>query len=272
MSEQTPYVLGHSDTELRRLESQARAVDPITRRFFVEAGVSAGMRVLDVGSGGGDVALLLADLVGPGGEVVGFDPSEVGITAARRKVAARGLSNVTFHAGTIDSIDLGDPFDAVAGRYVLQFQADPAELLAAVASHARPDGIVVFHELDWSGVSSDPLAPTYEQVCRWLQVAIGESGASLHSGLGLPATYASAGLGDPVLRIEQRAGAGTSAREVLERVTHLAESLAPTLIRLGIASTTDLDVDTLLDRMLAEVVDRRSLVRAHLQVGAWART
>lgn len=64
------YVLGHSDAELRRLETQARVKDPITRRFFVEAGVGPGMRVLDVGSGAGDVALLLAELVGESGQVV----------------------------------------------------------------------------------------------------------------------------------------------------------------------------------------------------------
>ena len=58
------YVLGHSDRELERLTTQARLVDPITRHFFVQAGITSGMRVLDVGSGPGDVAFLAAELVG----------------------------------------------------------------------------------------------------------------------------------------------------------------------------------------------------------------
>jgi cyclopropane fatty-acyl-phospholipid synthase-like methyltransferase len=58
------YPLGHSEHELERLNTQARYVEPVTRRFFREAGVKAGMRVLDVGSGAGDVAFLAADLVG----------------------------------------------------------------------------------------------------------------------------------------------------------------------------------------------------------------
>ena len=58
------YALGHSDGELERLSVQSRFVEPITRQFLQEAGISTGMRVLDVGSGAGDVAFLAADLVG----------------------------------------------------------------------------------------------------------------------------------------------------------------------------------------------------------------
>ncbi len=60
------YILGHSPQEIRRLELQASRIDPITRRFFAAAGVSAGDRVLDVGSGAGDVSFLTKQLVGEG--------------------------------------------------------------------------------------------------------------------------------------------------------------------------------------------------------------
>jgi tRNA A58 N-methylase Trm61 len=90
MSSDNRYVLGHTEYELERLARQARLVDPITRRFFVAAGIADGMRVLDVGSGAGHTAMLLADIVGPGGEVVGADLSELAIEAARRRAAAAG--------------------------------------------------------------------------------------------------------------------------------------------------------------------------------------
>src|SRR5664279_347514 len=96
------YVLGHSESELRRLETQARVIAPITRRFLAEAGVGPGMRVLDVGTGAGDTAMLLADVVGEQGEVVGFDRSAAGLEVARAKAAARSLRNVTFVAGAAD--------------------------------------------------------------------------------------------------------------------------------------------------------------------------
>jgi SAM-dependent methyltransferase len=67
------YVLGRSVHEYERLMLQARMLRPYTEKFFRGAGLVPGMRVLDVGSGMGDVALLAADIVGPGGRVLGID-------------------------------------------------------------------------------------------------------------------------------------------------------------------------------------------------------
>jgi tRNA A58 N-methylase Trm61 len=69
------YVLGHSARELERLRRQAQLVNPITRQYLIEAGIAPGMRVLDIGSGAGDVAFLAAELVGLSGQVVGVDRS-----------------------------------------------------------------------------------------------------------------------------------------------------------------------------------------------------
>jgi SAM-dependent methyltransferase len=270
MPDEPAYVLGHSAAELRRLESQAAVMDPLTRRFLVEAGIDRGMRVLDVGSGAGDVAMLAADLVEPDGDVLGFDRSAPAIEVARERAATRSLHNVRFVAGSLDGLDVEGQFDAVIGRYVLQFQPDPAAMLAQVAARVRPGGLVVFHELDWSGVSSDPPAPTYERLSGWLQRAIGASGASLHMGLALPKVFANAGLRDPQLRLEQRIGVGDSAGEVLQRMAQLAETMAPSLSEIGIGPA-ELDVETLFERMRTEVVANHSLVRSHLQVGAWTR-
>ena len=67
MQAEPTYVLGRSDHETARLQRQAQLYGPLTRRVFVEAGVGSGMRVLDVGSGAGDVALLLAEVLGQPG-------------------------------------------------------------------------------------------------------------------------------------------------------------------------------------------------------------
>ena len=123
------------------------------------------MRVLDVGSGVGDVALLAAELVGPSGSVVGTDLSSAALAVARGRAA--GLGHVTFVDGDPARMALDRRFDAVIGRYVLQFLADPADMLRQLVRHLRPGGLMVWHELDWDGARSFPPAPTYDRCCRW---------------------------------------------------------------------------------------------------------
>jgi protein-L-isoaspartate O-methyltransferase len=125
----TEYPLGHSDRELERLSTQARLIGPITREFFIDAGIVPGMRILDVGSGSGDVAFLAADLAGDKGSVVGVERAPAAILAARRRAEARSLSNVSFRKANLPrSLE---PFDAVVGRYVLLFQRTQPTCCAA---------------------------------------------------------------------------------------------------------------------------------------------
>src|SRR4030081_562610 len=88
------YVLGHTDGELQRLTTQASLIDPITRQFLRDAGVTAGMRILDIGSGAGHVAALAAGLVGDAGMVIGVDRSPAAVEAATALATARSLYNV----------------------------------------------------------------------------------------------------------------------------------------------------------------------------------
>ena len=86
----------------------------------------------------------------------------------------------------------------------------------------------------------------------------------------MPRVFAAAGLEEPELRLEQPIGIGDGARKILERFADLAATLAARIIELGIATAEELDLDTLLSRMTAEAAERRSLVRSHLQIGAWS--
>ncbi len=136
------YVMGHPIGEEERLQKLGQLLYPSTRHLFEKAGIAPGMKVLDVGSGAGDVALLLAELVGPEGAIVGVDVYPAVLEAARVHVQAAGLTNVTFMAGDIRNVALDDDFDAIVGRNVLMYVADPAEVLHICTSHLRPDGVV----------------------------------------------------------------------------------------------------------------------------------
>ena len=128
------------------LVDRQRVDGSIQARFRCHA---QGADLLDVGSGAGDVALLLSELVGPRGRVVGVDTNEHILETARARVEAVGARGVTFHAGDVRTMALDDDFDAVVGRWILMYIPDPAAFLKMLATRVRPGGIVAFHENDF---------------------------------------------------------------------------------------------------------------------------
>src|SRR5713226_1288348 len=103
---------------------------PSTKQLFVQAGITTGMKVLDVGSGAGDVALLLAELVGPTGSIVGVEVHATILETARARVQAAGLTNVSFITGDIRDVALDEEFDAVVERNVLIYLPNPQQCCA----------------------------------------------------------------------------------------------------------------------------------------------
>jgi ubiquinone/menaquinone biosynthesis C-methylase UbiE len=95
-SEQPLYVCGYSQHELERLVTQGAFFADITRRFFETAGLTSGMRVLDIGCGVGDVSFLAADMVGPSGSVLGIDHARETIAAATARATELDVTNVEF--------------------------------------------------------------------------------------------------------------------------------------------------------------------------------
>jgi len=264
------YVLGHSEQELERLGRQAKLVDPMTRRFFESAGIGPGMRVLDIGSGAGDVAFLTAELVGPAGQVVGVDRVPAALKTARARAEARSLRHVSFLEGDPAQMTFDVPFDAVVGRYVLMFQPDPVAMLRAVAKHARPQGIVVFHEPDWAGARTFPPVPIYEKCCQWIVEAIERNGVDGRMGIKLHSTFVAAGLPAPTLALEALIGGGEDI-ERIRFVTEIVGTLRESIERAGIASASEMGIDTLAERIAAEAIETRAVMACRSEIGAWSR-
>jgi SAM-dependent methyltransferase len=270
--EQPEYALGHSDRELERLSVQAKLVDPITRRFLVEAGVAPGMRVLDVGSGVGDVAFLAAELVGESGEVVGTDRSAAALAVARKRAEQQSLDTVSFCEGDAAEMIFEDRFDAVVGRYVLMFQPDPVGMLRKLAAQARPAGLVVFHEPYRGGIRSYPPVVMYDQSWELVSETVRRLGADPEMGLKLHATFIAAGLRAPSLRLESVIAGGASSSDQVHFEMDLVETLLPEIERLGLAAAGDVDAESLPDQVFEEVSATESVILGRTEIGAWSRT
>src|SRR5512147_2249173 len=140
------YPFVSSEHERQRLMRQADMLSEATERLFLNAGIGPGIRVLDVGSGAGDVALLARKLVGESGEVIGSDRDEDQVDFAGRRARSLGYTNVHFVTSDYASLVLDAPVDAIVGRLVLIFAGDPVASLIGVCRNLRPGGTVAFQE------------------------------------------------------------------------------------------------------------------------------
>ena len=178
------------------------------------------------------------------------------------------MANVTFMHGDPAAMVFDKPFDAVVGRYVLQFIPDPSAAIARLSSHLHPDGLMFFHELDWDGARSPPSVPTYDRVCGWILRTIEGSGAQIRLGAHLASVFERASLSRPTLRLESVIASGPAAIDAIHLVTDLVATLLP-MERMGIVKASEVELPILAQRILAEVGADGTLV-GRAEVAAWA--
>jgi ubiquinone/menaquinone biosynthesis C-methylase UbiE len=264
------YLFGQSAAEAERLRLQARMFAPYTARFLQDAGISPGMKVLDVGTGAGDVALLAADLVGPEGTVTGIDINAELIETARARAAATGMRNVSFLVGDAALAELDHRFDAVVGRCVLFFARQPAALVRRLAGHVRDGGIVAFQEPANATLApmSLPRSQLLEQLWGWILETYRRADMDLYMGLRLRSIFAEAGLAAPEMHLDAAAGGGPDWPGY-EYMARLIRTILPQITRLGVATEQDIGVDTLAGRLRAEIGDDGAAVTWGF-ITAWA--
>ena len=274
MNHDVEYTMGRSEAETKRLIRNARLYDDMTRRFLLRSGIKKGMRVLDVGSGAGDVAFTLTEFVGPDGYVIGVDVNAEILETARERASAAGFTNVQFVEGDARSLELPDAFDAVVGRLVLMYIAKPADALKQLAGRLRPGGIVAFQEVDLAlhKALAGPETPLLGKLIDWECAVFERTGAHADMGTGLYRAFLEAGLPEPALHLETPMGGATEWPGYEQRAATF-RNLLPLIETHGIATAEELDVETLAERLRAEAVDAKrpvSLpphVMAHTVIG-----
>lgn len=144
------YIHGTSPDEQRRL---ALMNDLINTGSLRELALEAGVRVLDLGAGTGQLSRAMARAAGPSGRVVGVEFSREQLTSARRLAGLADEADlVDFREG-----DAADPplrpdewgtFDVVHTRFLLEHLPDPSSVVRAMVRAARPGGRIVLEDDD----------------------------------------------------------------------------------------------------------------------------
>lgn len=253
----------------RWLDRQAHLYETFTRQALQEAGLEPGMRILDVGTGTGAVAGLAAELVGPEGSVVGVDRMPEVLEIARKRGAQH--PNLSFLEGDPAEMEFEQPFDGIVGRFILVYYPDPASTLRRLTSKLRPGGLLMFQEPDCTGVRALHDLPIFRRNDRWIVETIEAAGGDTSIGLRLYEYFVAAGLPAPRLRLDARIGGGPDF-EGYGVAAGFTAALLDSMGQRGQALAVEMELDTLEQRIRAEVVESGGIVVFPSLIAAWTRT
>lgn len=243
--------------------------DEMMARALVDGGVAEGMRVLDLGCGWGRLSQMIAQRVGPRGQVVAVDRDPAVLEVARAMARERGEDRITFVEADLHALPgaLGT-FDAMVGRRVLMYQPDAAATLRAVSRVLAPGAAVVLQEIDTTMVprSSAP-TPLHDRVHRWVWDMVAREGGSTRMGLDLAGAMASAGVAVTEVRVE-------AVHQTWQRrlpTAAMVRAVLPRIVERGAATAEEVDIDTLDARLEAELRATGASFVGDVLFSAWGR-
>ena len=260
---QGSYTITGGEQGMRRLNLLAEIFQPTTLRLLKGAGLRSGDRCLDLGCGGGHVALDMARIVGPDGFVTGMDFDPQIVELARQDAQDAGIGNIEYRVADAHVFD-GGPFDLIYARFLLSHLGEPENVLARMRQLARPGGRIVVEDIDMSGSYCYPHDPAHARFAELYTAAVRRGGGDADLGRRLPAIARAAGLSDIHCNVFQLVHAGGS-HKLLTAVT--MDRIRPAVLRHGLA--TGQEIDSILTGMHAFVQDPATLVALPRIVQAW---
>jgi len=257
---QDDYAFGRDRAEYERLIEQAEIFRPLTERMLRSAGIGAGMHVLDVGCGAGDVSFLVSAL----------DGDAIGVAEQRR--GAQGIANVSFRHADARSLDPGPLFDAAVGRFALMFIHDPTEALRLFAQRVRRGGILAFCEQ----VASVTATPTGQQPVLAALLALftsvfERSGARPDIGAELYPRMRDAGLQPDPRPLAEFVLCPARDTVAYRRWALFARSMLPKIVEYGLGTEDEIR-HSVEHELRQELLAATGLVPlSWLMIGQWAR-
>src|SRR5215471_12128364 len=266
------YALGQAPREMRPLHVQSQLLQAFTRRLFEDAGITVGMKVLDLGCGAGDVSLLAAEFVTQTGSVLGVDNNPSVIQMAKTRAQQAGMSQLSFLTADVGDLALDEPCDAIVGRLILEHLPRRTAYLERLLHHLRPGGVVAFQEYDLVGFAEAtvPFSPLWEQASQWVLQVFQQVGVELRMGMKLYATFLEVGLPAPELRYETAIGGGP-AWPGYQWMADAVRATLPLILKFGIATAEEVGIETLAHRLREQVVSQGGVARLPALVSAWTR-
>lgn len=197
------YSIYGGDEGKRRLEILHRTIAPSTTLFLEKAALSEGMNCLDLGCGGGQVAIEIGRKIGESGLVTGLDFDERKIELAIAEAKSRQIKNVLFACSDAYRLTASESFDLVYSRFLLSHLSNPAEVVKLMYDALKPGGKVLIEDTDFSGHFSHPQCSAFDAYVSLYQKLLQKRGANANLGQSLAQLLNEAGFVALELSISQ---------------------------------------------------------------------
>jgi SAM-dependent methyltransferase len=243
-------------------------LEPATRLALQLAGIRPGMRVVDLGTGTAEVALLVAEAVGPTGSVLAVDRASGALAYAATKITDRGVTNIELVEADVASYLPDEPVDAVLGRLVLSYLPHPVGTIRELVGAISPGGVYLALEYDTESVRTAPRTPLVTWLAQLLNAAFAAVGTPQTLGPHLAGMLRDAGLAD-AQSLGLQAYLAPDDPMGPAMLAGVIASLAPAIESHGLADAAELDLPTLRDRIAQEQQDSGAAVVVPTLVAAW---
>jgi ubiquinone/menaquinone biosynthesis C-methylase UbiE len=216
----------------------SRVMRPTSLALLQRAGLQSGMKVLEIGCGGGDLAFDIARTVAPSGRVLGTDIDQTKLDLATREAAELGLTNVEFQLANITEPVSSGNFGLVHARFVLTHLTDPALALKHIRTALLPGGTVVLEDIDFGGYFCYPDSAALWRYVQLYTETTRRRGVDANIGPRLPSLLAQAGFEKIELNVVQPSGFEGEVK-LISPLT--MENIADAVVAEGLATVEEVD-------------------------------
>ena len=197
------YILQGGKAGSDRLTVLANATWPTSLSFLIEAGLTQGMRCLDIGCGNGVISTKIAQLIGPDGSVHGLDMDRSAIDIANLKAQQLNVQNVSFKALNIEQevVDNHQKYDFIYLRLLLSHINNPQAVLHKLKRNLSLNGILAIEDVQFDGHFCHPPCAAFDRYVKLYKKAAESRGVNANIGPQLNTTLKDAGFAQVHLNV-----------------------------------------------------------------------
>jgi SAM-dependent methyltransferase len=264
------YVLGSDEVEIARLQTQAQIIAEPTAVLFERGGIRPGMRVLDLGSGPGDVSFLVAEMVGPSGSVVGVEHDPGQIVVAEQRLNGLGLRNIEFREGDARTFVADEPFDAVVCRLLLMHLPDAADVLGHHQKNLGPGGVFVAVDYDIGAMRALPEVELFWRVREWVRAGFAHAHVDPSVGMRLPVLFHQAGYAD-IGSLGLQSYWPPESRQGADYAVGVVRALKEAIVASGATTEDEMGLESLAQRLHDALRAANAVYTFPTVIGGWGR-